>query len=101
MRDDLKIKLIEELLGYLRSSQGGDLKSLLDEKRKPMEAEVSVPEMETDKPKGLKVESVEIMKPEKSGADQEVDEAIGDVEKDEDEELSDEDLKDLLDGYLT
>ncbi len=101
MQDDMKLKLIQELIDYLKESQGSDLKSLLDEKRKPLESESPISEMEVGKPKGLKVESVEIMKAPKKEGDQEVDQAIQDADSDEEEELSDEDLKSLLDNYLT
>lgn len=43
-----KIKLLDDLMDHLGGSQGQDLKSTLDESRKP---------------KGLKVESIEVMNP--------------------------------------
>jgi hypothetical protein len=49
-----KIKLLDELMEHLGNSQGSDLKSLLDESKKPPM------EMEED-PKGLKIQSVELM----------------------------------------
>jgi hypothetical protein len=66
--NDLKVKLLEELMNHLGSSQGGELKSLLDQSRAP----------EDKDPNGVKVESVEIMG-DKPKFDQQADDAIGDV----------------------
>lgn len=55
-----KIKVLDELIDHLNNSQGDDLHSLLEESRKSKEMES--PELGPDgKPKGLKIESVEIM----------------------------------------
>jgi len=53
----LKVKLLDELMDHLSDSQGSDLKGLMDESKNPMENEMG----EDGKPKGLKIESVEIM----------------------------------------
>jgi hypothetical protein len=54
-----KIKLLDELMEHLGDSQGNDLKSMLDESKMPAEGEMELGE--DGKPKGLKIESVEIM----------------------------------------
>jgi hypothetical protein len=103
-----KIKVLDELMDHLGDSQGNDLKSLLDESKRP-------PELGED-PNGLKIESVEIMgkKPEEDVASNEgktLGESIGypGFEKKKptamnegmegllgEDELSDEELAELL-----
>jgi hypothetical protein len=116
----LKLKILNELMDHLGESQGGDLKSLLDESKKPKEMEI-----EGD-PKGLKVESVEIMgKPEDEVAANEQKEkgdSLGSLigypgepnpkhplpkplkptamNESGDEEMSDDELKELLKQYM-
>lgn len=51
--NSMKMKILDEILSHLDDSQGSELKSLLDESKKPMED-----------PEGLKIQSVEVMKPE-------------------------------------
>lgn len=78
--DERKLKILEQLLSHLSGSQGMDLKAMLDESKMPKEGMDKMDDMansdspdEMDamgKPKGLKVESVEIMgKPKGMGMD--------------------------------
>lgn len=106
-----KLKVIEDLIEHLSGSQGMDLKSLLDESRKPKEAEL---ELEGEDPKGLKVESVEVMGKPKNFDDQ-ANEAISaqsekpgmELESGKtsampgEEEMTDDELQELLGKYLT
>lgn len=108
--NSIKMKLLDELLSHLDGMQGNDLKSLLDEHNKPPVDE-SVPEDSEmpdemkdamGKPKGIKVESVEIMKPKSK------DDVIDEVTKPDgmgsedtskapgEDEMSDEELQELL-----
>lgn len=68
----LKVKLLDELMDHLGDSQGGELKSMLDESHKPKE--------------GVKVESVEIMG-QKPAFDQKVDEALASNDKEKGDSL--------------
>ena len=96
----LKMKLVEELMSHLSSSQGNDLKSLLDKSKAPMEEEM--PEEMMDKPKGISVEKVSVMgKP--KGFDEKADEAIESMDGEPKEdlmpgetEMSDDELEELL-----
>lgn len=114
----MKLKLIEELLSHLSDSQGSDLKSMLDESKKPMmeedeESEGLPHEMAEAKPKGLKIESIEVMKKPKRFDDQ-ANEAIAEISKKPEmpmeeeasslpgeEEMSDDELSELLKKYLS
>lgn len=112
----LKVKLLEELLSHLSSSQGMDLKSLLDQSKKPPMMEGSPEEealespkdemMEDGKPKGLSIEKVSVLgkKPGTPGMDDMPDKSGGvGVEKagmdgmgGDDPEMSDDELEELL-----
>jgi hypothetical protein len=113
----LKQKILDELMEHLSNAQGGELKSLLDESKKP---EMGIEGMPGEKPKGLKIESVEVMGKPKMGADDKIKQAIEDASspKKEDpmsmgdegseaskmpgeEEMSDEELQELIKKYLS
>lgn len=57
--DRLKDKVLEELMTHLSDAQGMDLKALLDESKMPQE--MAQPMAEDGDPKGIKIESVEVM----------------------------------------
>ncbi len=96
MTSPMKMKLLEELLSHLSSSQGMDLKALLDESKMPKEdpmAEVS-PLEEMDKP-ALSVEKVSVMDKPEMDASETMDK-MADAPGSEDEEMNDEELEELL-----
>jgi|SRR6478609_5139084 len=100
--DPLKLKLINELMDHISTSQGGDLKSMLDEakmaKEKPMN-----PLDEATKPKGLAIEKVSVLsKPKPEIEDlQKKPSPFGDsTASDSEPEMSDDELKELLAKYL-
>lgn len=111
----MKLKLLEELLTHLTSSQGNDLKSLLDAK-KPEMAEMPEEMDEDGKPKGIAIEKVSVMGKPKQSFDDKASDAIAGFNKKpmEDEsdegmlesmggenEMNDEELEALLKKYLT
>jgi hypothetical protein len=111
--DPRKLKLLEEILSHLSDSQGGDLKSLLDESKKPQLPEVLDDGSSRDgleDPKGIAVEKLKVTaNPEKPDFDSKVDDAIADSDSAEhspsehqsgEEEMSDDELKELLGKYL-
>lgn len=95
------IKLLDELKSHLEMSQGGDLKSLLDQSKMD-DAKVGVENpmedsLETDalKPKGLSIEKVEVMGKPK------LDEELSEQEDPKslmpgEEEMTPEELEELL-----
>ncbi len=95
--DAMKLKLLEEILSHLSDSQGSDLKSLLDESKAPPMVEEADP-LSGDKPDGLKVKSVEVMgdplAEKEPGDEMALDEASGG------NEMSDEELEELVSKYL-
>lgn len=109
--NNLKMKLLDELLSHLADSQGGDLKSLLDESKKPPIEELGMSDDldEEGNPKGLKVESIEVMGAPKQGFDQKVNEAIADssdrkkpaamIEGSDEPEMDDDEIAELLRKY--
>lgn len=96
--DAMKLQLLEEILEHLSSSQGNDLKSLLDESKKPPM------EMGMDgKPKGLEVEKVSVMGRPDMDPDEKMkmDMDSSDVSQDPGEEdMTDDELQELLGKYL-
>jgi hypothetical protein len=112
----LKQKILDELMEHLSNAQGGDLKSMLDESKKPS---LEMEGMGEGKPKGLKIESVELMgKPKASMHDDKVNEAIeeatgkkkmdpmsleeeGESKIPGEEEMSDSELEELIKKYLS
>lgn len=114
----IKMKLLDELLGHLNSSQGKDLKDLIDQmkmkemKEKPMDEAMESPEeqMMEDKlgtemhakPKGISVEKVSIMGKPKMDSNEKEDMAIDDAPESmpgkmsDHEEMSDDELEELL-----
>ncbi len=89
----LKLKLLGELLDHLSQSQGGDLKSLMDEEAKPPEEEVSP--LEEGKPKGIEVAKVSVLGKPKSFDDQ-AGEAMDQAVPPKEDEPTDEELEELL-----
>lgn len=108
----MKMKLIEELMSHLDSSQGGDLKSMMDmDKNKagvgadPLGEEEEMDEM--GKPKGIMVKKVSIMgkKPEMEEGSlgkmgHEMNDVAG-VGESPEEEMSDDELSELLKKVLS
>ncbi len=106
--NSLKMKLLDELMNHLSGMQGMDLKKLMDSEKDsgagvgpedPMADEMG------DKPKGLAIEKVSVMgKPKMDGMDDAAEEASESPEMEameqknggEDDEMSDEELKELL-----
>lgn len=108
-----KRKLVEELLSHIDTSEGGDLKKLIEQAKAPKDVEAF------GKPKGVSVENVEVIGPEK-----EEEEAVSEemplegqpgheeaespkmkaaeaaLHKADDEELSEDELQELLKHYL-
>ncbi len=110
MHDPKKLKLIEELISHLEGSQGNDLGALVEESRKP-KMDMSSGDSEVDefgKPKGVAIEKVSVMKPEgdsdaalekgmpELGSAGMADKPMGDSG----DEMSDEELAELLKKYL-
>jgi len=107
MKSMIKKELFDELLSHLEGSQGNDLKSLLaqmEAKEKPGMEESESPEMqaledasgveehdEMGKPKGIAIEKISVGKP---------DELAEAAEGDQDE-MSDDELSELLKKYLS
>src|SRR6478672_11737753 len=58
MDNKMKMRVIEELLNHLSDSRAGDLKSLMDKQKS---AGVGIEPEGDEDPKGLKIESVEVM----------------------------------------
>lgn len=91
----LKLKLLEELLEHISGSQGNDLKSLLDESKKPqVEEEVSdSSDPLSEVPKGLSGEKVEVLeKPEGESKGPSLP---------SDQDMSEDELKELIEQYLS
>lgn len=84
--DSMKMKLLDELLEYLASRQGKGLKSLVDSKNMPMESEK------------VEVES----KPEfDKQAEEAMEEAVPEAKLPGEEEMSDDELEELLKKHLS
>jgi hypothetical protein len=120
--DALKMKLIEEILDHLSDSQGGDLKSLLDDSKKASMPSMPDEEMEPDgKPKGISIEKVSVMgkKPSideiasgKDGSDMEekmespsekeaeMKDPMMEAKEGDEPEMSDDELEEMLKSYL-
>lgn len=119
MDSGLKQKILDEIMEHIGSSQGNDLKSLLDKSKMPQDMMEGSPKEEAmespmdekaemmGKPKGLSVEKVSIMgKPEDSKmnplsgkSDDLADELTKPDDmsmKGDDDELSDDELEELL-----
>lgn len=118
---DKKRQLVEDLLAHLEGSQGKELGDMIEAKKNPLGDSM-------DKPKGLSIEKVEVMKPKEEGEDgtdfnDQANEAIKGIgagpeegspeeeagespalesaeDKGDDEKLSDEELAELLKHYL-
>jgi hypothetical protein len=109
--DALKIKQLikglEELQSHLTSSQGMDLKSLLDSSKAPkVELGEELPD-ELGKPKGVSISKVSVLEKPKQGFDDKVNEAIASQDGDEkpsmlpdEDEMTDEELEELLGKVL-
>lgn len=116
MDSGLKQKILDEIMEHIGSSQGNDLKSLLDQSKMPQEdpmAKMGDPmdkgdEMdEMGKPKGLSVEKVSVLgKPDDSkmnplsGQSDDISDELTKPDdmsmKGDDDELSDDELEELL-----
>lgn len=116
MMNPLKLKVLEELLGHLSGSQGMDLKALLDEmketpKEEAMESPLQQAKEESEgtemhepsgKPKGIAIEKVSLLSKPKS-FDDKANEAMNEAvpeKKGNDEEMTDNELEELLKQYL-
>lgn len=104
-----KLKAIEELLEHLTCSQGKDLKSSLDNSKKPLMPEgLDIPGKESEseelgedgKPKILEIEKISM---DKKPFEEKADEALDGMEKKpgDEEEMDDDELKELLNQYLS
>lgn len=119
---DRKRQLIEELLNHLDSSQGSDLQALIEASKKPTDDPMAM----DGKPKGLAIEKVSVMgkpgmdDPGKGGMPEpDADDLPGKGDEDSklmtslginpgmeaeggqgDDEMSDDELKELLEKYL-
>lgn len=95
-------QLIEELLEHLNNSQGDDLHSLVQASKKPMPADP----VESDKPDGLAIEKVSVMGKPVDGCDDDskmmADLGIkpGADDGAQEDDMSDDELKELLAKYL-
>lgn len=71
MIDPIKMKLVQELLDHLDSSQGSDLKDLVSQMKQKALNPVSPDDSMDGKPKGIQIESVKLIgkKPGMSGMD--------------------------------
>jgi hypothetical protein len=82
--NSMKLQILKELMDHLSNAQGADLKSLLDQSKQPMHDSPEIgqkdenSETDGDDPKGLKIESLEVMKKPKSFDDQ-ANQAIADA----------------------
>lgn len=103
----MKLKLLEELMEHMDSCQGKGLSDLLAESKKPNlgEGMSEMPESAMDdeygmkSPKGLKVESIEVLGKKPEGLEK--DPMDGPITGEgEDAEMSDEELKELLSQYM-
>lgn len=98
----LKAKLLTDLIEHLSSSQGGDLKSMLDESKKPN----PLTESEEDplKPKGIEIEKVSVLgKPKPEIEDMVKEKSPGmfpDPVEEKEAEMTDEEMKELIEKYL-
>lgn len=90
----LKVKLLEEILSHLSDSQAGDLKSLLDESKKPKMPEESPEEEALESPKEELAEDGKLESSEVSSSDPKS------VIPGEDE-MTDEELKELIAKHLS
>jgi hypothetical protein len=84
------IRVLEEILEHLKSSQGDDLKSRLDDSRKPMLPEESSEEEALEQPQEEEIED-QLGKP--KGIEVE---KVGILGKPSEEEPSDDELEELL-----
>lgn len=109
----MKEKLLNEILEHLSKSQGMDLKGLMDEERMPKKNPLASGEdmaMEDDmmpdgKPKGISVEKVSLMAkpkdpmmkdPMEATSDESMDDAMKAEAMPGEEEMSDDELEELL-----
>lgn len=100
----MKLKILEELLSHMDSSSGMDLKSLLDESKKPAEASPleesgESPQAEMDeegKPKGIAIEKVSVLGKKPGEMDDPMGKPGGVGVEDEDDKPSPDELKYLL-----
>jgi hypothetical protein len=110
--NSLKVKLLDQLMSHLTDSQGRDLKELLDQSKMPMEGSPLEEAMDGpkeallkgDKPKGISIEKVEVLgkpkDPTQGQFDEKADQAIQDATSAGEEEMSDDELEELLSQYL-
>ena len=119
----LRLKILDQILSHMDSSQGGELKRLLEEKKNPLatspdKSSDTLPELPDElkdlkeKPKGIQVEKVSVIaKPKNSAVDDKVDDAIAESEAEKDplkkskllpgeEEMTDDELEELVGKYL-
>jgi hypothetical protein len=98
----MKEKILEEILDHLNGSQGMDLKKIIDESKmkSSMEDGMKRKEGEYGNPKGLEIEKVSILGNPEKGID--ISNNGSKIMKDgingynEDEEMTDEELEELL-----
>lgn len=112
---DLKKRILDEILKHLGQSQGEELRELLEEARKPKDPmpESNPPEESSEeKPQGISIEKVEVLKP-KENFDDKANDAIREISKRPgsqsepsealmpgESEMSEDELEELLSKYL-
>lgn len=100
MKNMMKMKIISELNDHLENLSFADVKAMCDEaKAKSMGAESEGEEMdEMGKPMGgIAIEKVQVMKPKKEIPGMDIE---PEVQGDEKEEMSDEELKELISKFM-
>jgi hypothetical protein len=111
----MKLKILNELIDHLSASQGGDLKSMLDESKKPNPLASGDGDDEEGlkdkfgnpiKPKGIAIEKISVMgKPKPDISDIVNKKAPGMFPEepegaDDEKEMNDDELKELIAKYL-